>query len=429
MDRYNVRHFTSSKGEETHMLMCPNGIPSYWPNYYASAVLRDQALSPKTIRNHLNSICRASNWMLARENVDFADRVMRDNPLAFEEATALAKFLQLTAKAQQTELKLIKATKTQSENQKVRKLEKIRPSRRSTTHTRLEVIEDEPYASTLRNIASFLEWIYRQRRFSDGDAEFGHEQWENAIEGLNQFHSNVPRLSNKGDQDESLEGLSREVVQIIEDTVNPHSPENPWQDHFVRDRNYLIWRLFLETGGRRDEVHNIVLANLQMSQGNVTFHVSKTAQRTVPFRPATCILIDEFIQQHWSKLPKWSRKAGYLITSKDGHPLSQRQINRIFEEIRNRNDRIPDYVTPHTMRRTWNEFFSQMIDASENAPSLEMERRIRNRLMGWSENSRSADKYLRRHIRRKADELNEKLFEDAETVSNPKWEMEIANDD
>ncbi|WP_323794756.1 site-specific integrase [Nisaea sp.] len=429
MKRYGLRRFIDSRGEETYVLMEPVGLPSYWPNYYVISSLRSQGLSPKTIRNHLIAIARASDWMFAMEGTDFSTRMMTGEPLSYDEAEALGDFLRLTAQAQNTELTMMAEARKKPLRPNVIGLEAARPNRRRTNRERHEEIQDEGYAAALRNTASFLEWTYNARKTPIRFKDFGSDRRIFAEEGLKRLKSFIPRLTDKGDQDESLEGLSRQFVQIIEDIVTPCSADNPWKDAFVRDRNYLIWKLFLETGGRRAEVHNILVANLQLSGANVSFHVSKTLRRTVPFRPATRILIDEFITQHWSKLPKWARKKGYLFTGRDGRQLSERQVNRIFEDIRASSAAIPKYLTPHTMRRTWNEFLSEMLDASKEAPDSEMERKIRNRLMGWSEASTSADKYLRRHTRKKADEIAEKLFDEIETVTNPKSEIEIANDD
>lgn len=113
-----------------------------------------------------------------------------------------------------------------------------------------------------------------------------------------------------------------------------------------------------------------------------------------------------------------------------GDQLSERRINQIFEEIRESHPEIPDWLTPHTLRRTWNEILSRRIDVmtGDDRWSEETERRVRNRLMGWSESSQMAGKYLRRHTKRKADEISQTLFEGVETVSNPNQEADVAND-
>ena len=63
------------------------------------------------------------------------------------------------------------------------------------------------------------------------------------------------------------------------------------------------------------------------------------------------------------------------------------------------------------MRRTWNDVFSEMIDnlPEDRRPDKELEKQIRNRIMGWSSISEMSNRYARRSIREKADELAELL--------------------
>ena len=147
--------------------------------------------------------------------------------------------------------------------------------------------------------------------------------------------------------------------QIIKSIVLPRSEQNPWEHPFIRDRNYLTWRLFLETGGRRGEIHNTKVSDFDLSKYRVTLRVSKTIPRTVGYKPTTSALVHEYIERHWQHLPKWARKEGYLLTSRHGDRLSERSINLIFETIRNASSGYPNWLTPHTMRRTWNERFSK----------------------------------------------------------------------
>lgn len=68
------------------------------------------------------------------------------------------------------------------------------------------------------------------------------------------------------------------------------------------------------------------------------------------------------------------------------------------------------------MRRTWNDRFSEMIDNNPNKISSEQEQQMRNRLMGWSDNSREAIRYAKRHIRKSADSH-------AEYLANNPWQQ------
>jgi integrase len=194
----------------------------------------------------------------------------------------------------------------------------------------------------------------------------------------------------------------------------PGAPTNPFQGAFLQARNYLYWRLLLDTGGRRDEVRSVKVADIDYSTRRLKIRVSKTMPRTVPIVHQTAEFFDSFINEHWAHLPRESRRQGYLFTNKEGQHLSLRSCNRIFESLRKQVIDIPDFLTPHTVRRAWNDAFSESVDAlpAESRPNEKAEAAMRSKLQGWSENSTMADRYAKRTIRRKADEIAETLMSD-----------------
>lgn len=426
MKRCRVKVFTASTGEEMAILLIDDGSPAFWPNLYAVWKLRSAGLSPKTISSTLRSIGMATDWMAPR-GVSFSDRLMHGIPLLFDEATNLADFLTLSARSQKDWLKRVRDTAGSSNLQKIAapRLEKVRPSHKATAEDPTIYLNAATAATNMRNVANYAEWLYTLRTHPNYATDFDSDRQTLAIDGLNYFRQQIPRVKATSDDDETLWALTVQHCQIIEAVVLPRSDQNPWRHPFIRDRNYLVWRMFLETGGRRGEIHNAKIGDFDLSKYRVTLRISKTIPRTVGYKPATSALVHEFIEQHWQHLPKSARKAGYLITSRDGDHLSARSINLIFEAIRAASPDIPKWMTPHTMRRTWNEHLSQMIDAQtgDDKWTEEQEQKVRNRLMGWSEGSKTAAKYLRRHTRRKADEISQKLFEGVEIIPSVTREL------
>jgi integrase len=214
----------------------------------------------------------------------------------------------------------------------------------------------------------------------------------------------------------TLEGVPLEVLQIAENIMAPgnHSGwRNPWRSDFVQLRNYLLWRIFLDTGGRRGEVHGIKVNDVSYPMRRVHILESKTKARTVPIQAHTAEVFDRFVEA-WSKIDKCNRAHGYLFTNETGGHLSLRQINRIFEVLRKSSGQmLPDYLTPHTVRRAWNDILSAKIDSLPEGKRIkeEEEIQIRNRLQGWSDKSKMGGKYARRHIREKGDRISEQLME------------------
>jgi len=92
-----------------------------------------------------------------------------------------------------------------------------------------------------------------------------------------------------------------------------------------------------------------------------------------------------------------------------GQPLSIKGLNKIFLEIQKVQPKELSNLTPHLLRHTANDRFSQLMD-QRGATSAE-EEKMRSYLMGWKEGSGTASTYTRRHIEKKAREAALKLQE------------------
>jgi integrase len=79
-------------------------------------------------------------------------------------------------------------------------------------------------------------------------------------------------------------------------------------------------------------------------------------------------------------------------------------LNKVFVVLRRKCPDLPDDLAPHVCRHTWNDKFSEDMDKAK--VSEETEKKMRSRLMGWSETSGTAATYTRRHVQRKAREAS-----------------------
>jgi integrase len=79
-------------------------------------------------------------------------------------------------------------------------------------------------------------------------------------------------------------------------------------------------------------------------------------------------------------------------------------LNKVFVVLRRKCPDLPDDLSPHVIRHTWNDHFSEIMD--RRRVSEETEKKMRSRLMGWSETSGTAAAYTRRHVQRKAREAS-----------------------
>ncbi|EJM8830235.1 site-specific integrase, partial [Pseudomonas aeruginosa] len=87
-----------------------------------------------------------------------------------------------------------------------------------------------------------------------------------------------------------------------------------------------------------------------------------------------------------------------------GAPLSLSAVNVIFAELRNAFNGEFDAVTPHVLRHTWNDRFSDVMDKLKVSEAEE--ERMRSFLMGWAPTSKTSASYTRRHIRLKAQQVS-----------------------
>jgi integrase len=116
--------------------------------------------------------------------------------------------------------------------------------------------------------------------------------------------------------------------------------------------------------------------------------------------------LSEYILSHRRKLRN-ARRHDFLFVSEAGDPLSSSSLNKVFRVLRSKCLELPRTLTPHVLRHTWNDRFSEEVDGRNVDP--ELEKKIRSLQMGWKPTSNSAAIYTRRFVRKKAQEVSMSL--------------------
>jgi integrase len=136
----------------------------------------------------------------------------------------------------------------------------------------------------------------------------------------------------------------------------------------------------------------------------------KTMPRVVPITPILHAVLWEYITVHRRKLEVSFRARGdkaalrrlkshsYIFVGSQGAPLSQSSVYKIFETLRMRTGGLPVNLTPHALRRTWNDIFTEL-GRDTLGPR---EAQIREYLMGWVRGSRQPAHYARLSTQREA---------------------------
>jgi len=413
---YHVRTFEASDGAPLSVLVNNQGMPLFWPNAYATIKYRDAGRSIFTIKKTLRTLGMAHQWAASRGH-DLDIWLSIGAFLNAEEATDLALYLRLDSNAQRLEVKFSSSPSSRT----IYRAEQLRAGFK-TTHavSQQNVISNEEASSRIRCIARYLAF-HKNRRIgvierSSNDADKFRQNAEASIWTLNEL---VP-VTYSNEDEECLMGLPKDQQLTAEETFKPGTSNNPFTTPFLQHRNYLIWMLFKDTGMRRSECRYIRVDDVDYSSDRVRIRVSKTRARTVPISKKCSQHFHNFIMNYWSNIPAQSRAHSYLFTTENGRHLALDSINLVFRWIRKKNPDLPQFLSPHTMRRTWNDRFSEKIDAQppEERLSIEKEKQIRNRLMGWSAKSNMSVRYSRRQTRKKSDDIAEELANEMSPVNH-----------
>lgn len=402
MIKRSIKNFIASDGQPMVVLIDENRIPLFHPNIYAMTKFRTLGRQVSTTEKNLYCIGMAHLWATIH-NIDLEHTILNAQFLTIEQLQDLAFFLRLK-RTKQNELLIQKIGSQPLPPKKIaKKIENIiyMPTKVSIQKTTTTATEG---AFRIKAVHQYFKFLLQRSKH-----RFNKEKIDNFEQSLNYFYTLAPKNKNKGDQD-VLEGLSRSEQNIIIEIMNPTHPDNPFRSNFNRHRNQLIYEMLLGTGMRRSELRFLKIEDVDFRTHQIHIRVSKTKERTVPCSSNTCELFHQFITQHLSKVPFKNRKHGYLFTTETGQHLSNDAINLIFRTLKKQVN-ISTCITPHTMRRTWNDNLNILIDSlpPDQKPNQELEKQIRNRLMGWSSISEMSSRYSRRSIREKADELGELL--------------------
>jgi len=421
--RYRVKTIVTSSGERLPVLLGQDGLPIFEPTVFSLSEVRSRNRASNTIDSYLRSVMVFLLFLDLRK-INLEGRLDEGQLLSLGEIEELVGICRLPLEKIHSMLDEAPGLSPQSASSVV-SLEKLRMRTAG-----LPEVEIDPgsAATRLRNIRDYLRWLAIARMSKHGiDASL-----RITLESSTQYTSHaidarLPSASYKSGELDQREGLEPEVVERILKVIDPHSSDNPWTDEHSRYRNALIIEWLLCFGLRRGELLNVRIRDIKFREGTVTVvrradnpndprrnqPKVKTKGREIPISSGLLDKSNAYIMNQRSAIHD-ARKHDFLFIASDtGAPLSIPSLNKIFNVLRKKCPDIPSHVFPHIFRHTWNDRFSEEMDA--NKVGEEAEKKARSYLMGWSETSGTAATYTRRHIRKKAREaslqLQHKLIE------------------
>ncbi len=416
---YTAERIRFENGERHSVLRGPNGLPAHEVTLYLGT-FRTKGRAANTIHFACGSIGVLYN-SLRSERIDLIQRLCQGEFLTAPELARIATAAQYWVQDGDEE-----EVSKPSSAINVRTISARRS--RSDTEVLKRVIDVQARASRLRYIASFLSYISSYVGATLPRVQRDELRAE-TLHALGGFREHIPRITKRAKLGARV-GLSMEEQDRVLVVVHPESPTNPWVRGFTRRRNWLIVVLLLAIGIRRSELLGLQLRDIHADQPKIDIirradapedarlsqPNTKTSDRTLEVSPSIMRVLLAYVKER--REIKLARRHPQLIVSDEGDALSQKSIDKIFRQIRAACPDLSVKITSHVMRHTWNERFSEQADAiglSEIA-----EQRARNCQQGWSDNSKTAATYTRRHTDRKAQQLSLKIQEDLERKINGK---------
>lgn len=419
---YRVKTIKLESGERLPLLLSKEtGMPLWDATLFILTTLRATNLAANTLEQAARAVMVA-HQIFSYLSIDLNDRMLKGRLLSLGEIEALVKFAAL----RQEELDSL--LETQTTETKAAQVVSFKKMAKHAVSKMPKVVNSETKTIRLIYIRNYIDWLVSGRRLK---LDVNHKHYEALNEAARVVVGSInARMPEHDYKSSSRQGVSPEVRARILEVIKPDSPDNPWKNEHVRARNQLIflWLLFL--GIRNGELLSIYAQDVNIRSGEVVVvrrpdnpeevrqnaPLVKTRGRLLALGPELSELTRAYLIGLRSKI-KGARRHPYLfVATGTGAPLSKSALNKLFRELRAQVPGLPDDLSPHVLRHTWNDDFSALMD--EHGVPPEEEEKMRRQAMGWSPNSKMAATYTKRHVQRKSNEAS--LAMQAETFISKK---------
>jgi integrase len=403
---YRIKGFVMQSGERYSLLLDKaTGMPLYYPNLYVTTQVRNNSNSVAAMESALSGINVLLSFCDERE-INLSERFLKREFFTFGEMDAIRDYCQqsFAKECAGSSAEIISITQNI----------KRRPARKTGLASEY---------MRLTHIAKYTEWLATILLTGESERKTSLD----IAKMKKGFDSRRP--SGKGRNQVGREkGLSREQEAVLVEVVQPGSERNPFVDPPTQIRNQLMILLLLHLGIRSGELLNIRVSDIDWAKNQIVIArradekkdprrrqpLVKTLDRRLPIKDTLVQAIHRYVVQFRSKVPG-ARKHDYLlVTHKSGPTQGQPMSRSAFIKVINiLADAAPELagLHGHELRHTWNNRFSEFMDASDDPPKPEEQERERSYLQGWKPDSGTAATYTRRFTREKAIEASLKLQE------------------
>ena len=414
--KYAVVQVKMQSGERTHLLVdATTGIGIYEPTGYALN-LRNKGRAVNTIAQAMRAVMLLYQ-ILGAHDVDLLQRIRANDFLTLGEIDALIE----QCKLKRADLDEIHFGPV---DEKVARLDLAKLKKGLKAQAALPVVDRGTAAVRIKYIKGYLGWLseYAYLQKIPEDRESFKQVAEVTVKA---FKTRAPIVGKKNST-KRKKGLTHAQQERLLSVVHPDSPENPWIDAFIRERNYLIILILLATGMRKGEMLGIKVKDFNVRDNKLLVtrrpdDPDETRCRTAETKTYDReLLLGTELAESLKRYIKVIRASTtlanqhpYLIVSEVGAPMALGTVDFMFSALRKVLPEIQK-LSAHILRHTWNDRFSEFC---QNNLSKVEEERTRNYIMGWSEESRSAENYTARYTEMQAEDaltaMQNKMFKAA----------------
>lgn len=408
-------------GERFPMLVSPtDGIPLFKPTVYSISMRRVTGVASATLERDLRAIMHLHAWAMDN-GIDIDKRFADGEFLNIQEIDSLTQAAWLYYEQLSESTGTQRKSKQISATNKIIKLEKYR---RRGNRANINMVDADTMGVRLRYIRDYLDWLALQKLGNVSYNFAGYGALDSARQQMKQaIEARIPMGKGRSSIGQR-EGMEAETEARLREVIALDSEENPWLHMDTRLRNQLIILVMLELGIRMGEALGIRIVDINFQKNELLIRRAaddpkdprvyqpntKTRDRILPLGEALAKLLHNYIVNVRSKITAARRHSFLFVATDSGMPLTLGSVTKLFRTLRDNVPGLPDEITSHVMRHTWNDRFSEVMDRKKVKEAEEHQ--MRSYLMGWSPTSGTSATYTRRHTRKRAMEVSLQLQSD-----------------
>lgn len=385
-------------------------MPSLDATLYALTELRARNLASNSIERSLRAIA-VLEAVISANDINLPARMLEGRLLDLHEVDLLVRLCRLP---QEVLLQQLQPAQPAGSGV-VTSLEKVRMSGKRVA---LPEVASETASNRLREIRDYLSWQASNRLLTMNPSSDAYVALVRQAEWLrNAIDARLPTTGDRSTLSQR-EGLASEDSARLLDVIQLGYADNPWKGSHAQMRNQLIvlWMYYL--GLRRGELLNVKVEDVDFRQEQVTVvrraddpedpraqqPNAKTRDRVIPMSPTLCLMTQQYVIEMRRHIGAASKHPYLFVADRTGKPMTLSTLNKCFDQLRKACPDLPQDLSPHVLRHTWNDNFSEAMDKA--AIQEVQEQQMRSYLMGWAPTSKTASVYTRRHTKRKAREVS-----------------------